>query len=107
MPGKDASYRRAASMVLVIGPSRVGKTTLIHLLEEELLLRAKPRRQEDPGYVPCVIITTDGSGRGRFARKDYYLSILRQLRHPSLQMKKPTPSTPHPSDPTNATSAPP
>src|SRR5260370_34407206 len=89
MPGKDASYRRAASMVLVIGPSRVGKTTLMHLLEEELLLRAKPRMQEDPGYVPCVSITTDGSGRGRFEWKDYYLSILRQLRCPFLQVTIP------------------
>lgn len=93
MPGKDASYRRAASMVLVIGPSRVGKTTLIHLLEEELLLRAKPHMQQDPGYVPFVSITTDGSGRGRFEWKDYYLSILRQLRDPFLQMKKPATST--------------
>src|SRR5260370_1929265 len=93
MPGKDASYRRAASMVLVIGPSRVGKTTLIHLLQDELLLRAKPCMQEDPGYVPCGSITTDGAGRGRFEWKDYYLSILRQLRDPFLQMKKPATST--------------
>jgi len=92
MPGQDMLYRRAACMVLVIGPSRVGKTTLIRLLEEELLQRAQIRMQEDPGYVPLVSITTDGSGRGRFEWKDYYLSILRQLRDPFLQVKKPATS---------------
>lgn len=33
-PGEKALTRRPDTMVLVIGPARVGKTTLIHLLEE-------------------------------------------------------------------------
>src|SRR2546427_12215511 len=40
-PGEGASVRRPGTMVLVIGPSRVGKTTLIHLLEERLLAKSK------------------------------------------------------------------
>ncbi len=46
-PGAGASQRRSGSMVLAIGPSRVGKTTLIYLLEERLLAQAKTQMQQD------------------------------------------------------------
>ncbi len=93
MPGDESPYRRIGCMVLVMGPSRVGKTTLIRLLEEDLLRHAQTRMREDPGYIPFVSITTDGSGTGRFDWKDYYLAVLRQLRDPFLQVKKSLTST--------------
>src|SRR2546427_12847633 len=40
-PGEGASVRRPGTMVLVIGPSRVGKTTLIRMLEERLLANSR------------------------------------------------------------------
>lgn len=42
-PGDEVLTRRPGTMVLVIGPARVGKTTLIHLLEERLLAYASHR----------------------------------------------------------------
>ncbi len=47
-PGEGASMRRPGTMVLVIGPPRVGKTTLIRLLEERLLAQAKSQMEQDP-----------------------------------------------------------
>src|SRR5260370_4329311 len=47
-PGEGASTRRPATMVLVIGPSRVGKTTLIAMLEEQLLIKSKELLASDP-----------------------------------------------------------
>ena len=47
-PGDGASTRRPGTMVLVIGPSRVGKTTLIRLLEERLLARSRALMLSDP-----------------------------------------------------------
>src|SRR5216684_7685591 len=44
-PGEGPSLNRLGTMVLVIGPMRVGKTTLIRLLEHELLQRASERCQ--------------------------------------------------------------
>ena len=88
MPGADEGYRRLGCMLLVMGPSRVGKTTLIHLLEQELLRHLQERMQRDPGFIPFVSISTDGSGTGRFDWKDYYLSILQQLHDPFLRVKK-------------------
>src|SRR5260221_10512753 len=40
-PGEGTNTRRPGTMVLLIGPSRVGKSTLIRLLEERLLAKTK------------------------------------------------------------------
>src|SRR5260370_6516496 len=69
-------------MVLVIGPARVGKTTLIHLLEERLLAYATSRMQADPHFIPFASITAPESGSGRFDWIDFYRPMLRQLCNP-------------------------
>jgi len=69
-------------MVLVIGPARVGKTTLIHLLEERLLAYAQARMQRDPHFIPLASITAPEPGSGRFDWADYYKPVLRQLGNP-------------------------
>lgn len=89
MPGETPAYRRLDSLVLVIGPSRVGKTTLIHLLEEQLLSRAQAQMQANPGYIPYVSITLDGAGTDRFDWKDYCQPVLKALSDPFLPVKKP------------------
>jgi AAA domain len=57
------------------------------------LQSAQARMREDPGYIPFVSLTTDGSATGHFDWKDYYLAVLRQLRDPFLQVKKSLTST--------------
>lgn len=79
-PDNDSNYRREAKMVLVIGPPRVGKTTLIRLLKEALRLRAEKRTSENQGYVPFVSITLES--RGRLDWKRYYRAILEALDDP-------------------------
>jgi hypothetical protein len=69
-------------MVLVIGPSRVGKTTLIRLLEKRLLASTLPHLQRNPGMMPFASITVTGPGSGRFDWQDYYKAILRQFNDP-------------------------
>src|SRR5207253_7079724 len=61
-PGEGASTRRPGTMVLVIGPSRVGKTTLIRLLEERLLARTKALMVSDPNFIPFASILAAGPG---------------------------------------------
>jgi hypothetical protein len=81
-PGEGAQLRRPGTMVLVIGPSRVGKTTLIHLLEERLLAYAKAQMLQDPTFIPLASITAPEPGSGRFDWLDYYKPVLRQLGNP-------------------------
>src|SRR5207302_6462026 len=81
-PGEEVLTRRPGTIVLVIGPARVGKTTLIHLLEERLLAYAISRMQADPHFIPFASITAPESGSGRFDWIDFYKPVLRQLGNP-------------------------
>jgi hypothetical protein len=86
-PGEGASMRRPGTMVLVIGPARVGKTTLIRLLEERLLARAKVQMQSDPGFIPFVSVTAAGPETGRFDWHTYYRAVLRAFQDPFVDSR--------------------
>jgi hypothetical protein len=79
-PGEGASVRRPGTMVLVIGPSRVGKTTLIRMLEERLLA-------SDPSFIPFASVLAAGPGTSRFEWAEYYRAVLRALHDPFVDGK--------------------
>ncbi len=90
MPKDDLMYQGQGTMVLVIGPPRVGKTTLIHFLEKELHRRTESLMQQYPDYIPFVSVTTDidvGS-KASFDWMDFYPAVLRELKDPFLQLHK-------------------
>lgn len=86
-PGGGANVRRPGTMVLVIGPTRVGKTTFIRLLEERLFSHARPQMEQDPGFIPFSSVTTAGEDTGRFDWQTYYRAVLRGLRDPFVEGK--------------------
>ena len=86
-PGEGASTRRPGTMVLVIGPSRVGKTTLIRLLEERLLVQAKSQMEGDASFIPFASIPAAGPQTSRFDWRTYYRAILRGLQDPFVDGK--------------------
>jgi hypothetical protein len=81
-PGEGVHARRPGTIVLVIGPARVGKTTLIHLLEERLLAYATTRMRTDPHFIPFASVTAPEPGSGRFDWTEFYKPVLRQLGNP-------------------------
>ena len=86
-PGEGATTRRPGTMVLVIGPSRVGKTTLIRVLEERLLTRSKALMVSDPSFIPFASILAAGPGTNRFEWAEYYRAVLRALHDPFVDGK--------------------
>ena len=88
-PGEGLSLNRLGTMVLVIGPMRVGKTTLINLVEQRLLVRARERMLTDPSHLPCVRVSATGPGSGRFDWVDYYRAVLRQVHNPFVDRRSP------------------
>src|SRR6266699_2761695 len=86
-PGEGASVRRPGTMVLVIGPSRVGKTTLIRMLEERVLAKGKALLASDPSFIPFASILAAGPGTNRFEWAEYYRAVLRALHDPFVDGK--------------------
>src|SRR2546421_9464801 len=74
-PGEGASVRRPGTMVLVIGPSRVGKTTLIRMLEERLLVQARNQMEHELSFIPFASITAAGANASRFDWRTYYRAV--------------------------------
>jgi type II secretory pathway predicted ATPase ExeA len=86
-PGEGASTRRPGTMVLVIGPSRVGKTTLIRLLEERLLAMNDAHMLSDPSFIPFASVLAAGPGTNRFEWAEYYRAVLRAFHDPFVDGK--------------------
>lgn len=85
--GVGASGRRPGTMVLVIGPSRVGKTTFIRLLEARLAAQAAGQLLADPAFIPFASILAAGPATGRFDWAEYYRAVLRALHDPFVDGK--------------------
>lgn len=87
-PGEGEDLARLGTMVLVIGPARAGKTTLIAELEKRWLLRANARMLRDKSHRPDVRVSAPEEGSGRFNWTDSYLAVLREVNHPFVDRKK-------------------
>src|SRR5260370_11977415 len=70
-PGEGAHERRPATMVLIIGPPRVGKTTFVHLLQERLLEHSRAQMEQNPAFIPFSSITLPGPETTRFHSPTY------------------------------------
>jgi len=90
IPKDNLKSRGQGTIVLVIGPPRVGKTTLIHFLEEELNRCSEGLMQRHPGYIPFVSVTTDVDveRKASFDWMDFYPAVLRGLKDPFMQVNK-------------------
>jgi hypothetical protein len=87
-PGEGAGCNRLGTMVLVIGPARVGKTTLIEEVKRQIANRARERMIQDTNHRPFVSVSAPESGRGRFNWVDYYIAVLRAVNYPFLKREK-------------------
>ena len=76
-----------ASMILVFGPTGVGKTTLRLRVERQLIEESLPELERDPGRLPVVALEAVASEVGQFNWKDYYLRALTALEEPMARHK--------------------
>jgi hypothetical protein len=76
-----------ASLILVCGPTGVGKTTLRRRVERQLIEEALPALEQDPGRFPVVSLEAVASESGQFNWKDYYIRALTALEEPLVPHK--------------------
>ena len=73
-----------ASLILVFGPTGVGKTTLRLRIEQQLVEEARNAKDYAPGNIPVASIEAASPETGDFRWKDYYMRTLQALDDPFL-----------------------
>lgn len=75
------------SLVLVYGPTGVGKTTLLNLIEVALLKYLEVALEKDPGLLPFVRIHIKNPSSHNFDWKDYFKRLLQIMCEPLIERK--------------------
>jgi energy-coupling factor transporter ATP-binding protein EcfA2 len=89
----DAALKRAiqepagGSLIFVLGPTGVGKTTLRLRVEQYLKEAFLTEAKEDVGRIAVVAVEAVAPDSGNFSWKDYYQRALRALDEPLLRHK--------------------
>jgi len=83
----DINHPVEISLIMIYGPTGVGKTTLRERLERELLLKAQADPHGNPGHIPVASLEVALPGTSRFDWPDYYRRALKALDEPLISDK--------------------
>jgi hypothetical protein len=75
------------SLVFVVGPTGVGKTTLRTKVENLLIDQMTPAMIADPGRLPFVSVEVTPPDTGRFRWRDYFSRMLAAMNEPLIDSK--------------------
>ena len=74
-------------LVLLVGPTGVGKTTLLQVLTARILEREAGDLRRNPARIPIAGISVIQTENGRFDEADYYRRALAALHEPLIRRK--------------------
>lgn len=75
------------SLILVLGPTGVGKTTLRTKVEQMLAAEMLPELEADPGRLPVVSVECAAPESGTFSWRDHFRTLLLQMEEPLVNYK--------------------
>ena len=75
------------SLIFVLGPTGVGKTTLRRKVEQLLALEKLPALQLDPGRLPVVSVECVAPESGSFSWRDHFRRLLLAMDEPLVDYK--------------------
>jgi DNA replication protein DnaC len=76
-------------IMIVTGPSGVGKTTLLKLLEDKILEDHAERMQVEKDFMPVIRINACAPLQKQFKWSDFYTRLLLRMDEPTIQYKLP------------------
>jgi len=79
-----AALSQASQIIVVAGPTRVGKTTLGRRLTAELI----STNSEDDGRIPLVRVEAATTNQGKFSTKHFTMRMLEELQDPVSSIKE-------------------
>lgn len=75
------------SLIFVVGPTGVGKTTLLHRLEQKLTQKNLPQLKHHQGKIPVIGLEARAPEFSQFDWKDFYIRLLKLLNEPLVEKK--------------------
>lgn len=75
------------SLILVLGPTGVGKTTLRTKIEQMLAAEVLPELEADAGRLPVVSVECAPPESGTFSWRDHFRTLLLQMEEPLVNYK--------------------
>src|SRR5436305_2994948 len=76
-----------ARLILIAGPTGVGKTTLLDHLEQRLCEEALPSLAQNPGHLPVVKLLAAAPALRQFKWADFFTRALLAIREPLVDAK--------------------
>ncbi|WP_273428361.1 ATP-binding protein [Marinobacter sp.] len=80
--------RTGKHMVVVAGPTGVGKTTLAKRITDHVYQDLVPNWHEDPACIPCICVELRMDSQSSFDWKELYRQILVSLKEPLVDRKR-------------------
>ena len=80
-------YPAGTSLIWVVGPTGVGKTTLLQRLVKQLIEDAALDEASTPGHIPAMLMEAASPDTGNFSWKDYFTRALIAADEPMMSNK--------------------
>lgn len=79
--------RSGANLILLLGPTGVGKSTLVNSMKKMVIEDNKQKILTDSSFIPIVVVDAIASGERRFAWRSFYERVGNALHEPLLDQK--------------------
>jgi hypothetical protein len=79
-------HRAGEGFIFVVGPTRIGKTTVLEYVVNNLLNESMDKMRNDPGCIPVAWMATSPYHRG-YDWKDHWVGCLEAINEPLIEHK--------------------